>query len=53
MSRMTIRDKEGNALLAPEYEELYTSDELIDILIDRLAMYEDGMIDVAKFLEGV
>ncbi len=27
--------------LAPEHEEKYTTDELIDVLLDKLASYED------------
>lgn len=42
MNRLTFRDRCGNALLAPEHEEKYTPVELIGILIDRLAAYEDS-----------
>lgn len=41
MERLTIRDRENNALLAPEHEERHTAEELIDLLLSRLAAYED------------
>lgn len=41
MGRMTIRTTSGIALLAPAFEERYSTDDLIDVLLDRLAAYED------------
>lgn len=40
MERLTARNA-GIPILAPEYEEKYRCDKLIDILIGRLASYED------------
>lgn len=41
MDRLTWRDAIGQALLAPEFNDKYDALELIDILLDRLAAYED------------
>lgn len=41
MERLTRRDSVGQALLAPEWEEKYKVHELIDILLECLAAYED------------
>lgn len=42
MERFTVRTRsEKKALLALKYEEVYTQDELIDVLLDKLATYED------------
>lgn len=41
MERLTFRDSEGNVYLALESEERYTPIELIDLLLNHLAAYED------------
>ena len=41
MERLTRRDSVGQALLAPEWEEKYKVNELIEILLECLAAYED------------
>lgn len=41
MDRLTYRDKAGNAMMAFEHEEKYTTQEWIDMLESRLADYED------------
>ena len=41
MKRLTQRIKTGEVLMAPEYEEKYTTEEWISVLQDRLAAYED------------
>ena len=41
MERITFRTKDGVALLHPSLNEKYTADELIDVLLDKLAAYED------------
>lgn len=53
MERLTWRDEIGQALLAPEHNEKYDALELIDILLDRLAAYEDTGLepeDIADFV---
>ena len=41
MERLTQRLRTGEVLMAPEYEEKYTTEEWICMLQDRLAAYED------------
>ncbi len=48
MERLTRRDSVGQALLAPEWEEKYKAHELIDILLECLAAYEDTGLTPAQ-----
>ena len=48
MDRMTVRAGDGTALLAPKHEEKYTMPELIDILLNCLAEYEDTGLEPEK-----
>lgn len=45
MERLTVRDNDNNALLAWELEGEYTPIELIDLLVNRLADYEDSGLE--------
>lgn len=56
MERLTWRDEIGQALLAPEHNEKYDALELIDILLDRLAAYEDTGLEpqtISEILDSV
>lgn len=48
MNRMTFVDKYGNTLLSPEYEEVYSQNELIDALLQRLVTYEEAGFEPNK-----
>lgn len=51
MERMTQRIRgTGDALLSSHLEEKYTAEELIDILLARLASYEDTGLTPAQIL---
>ncbi len=51
MKRVTQRDGTGAALLGEELEERYTEGELIDLLLDHLATYEDSGFEPETFAE--
>jgi len=55
MERMTQWFGTGDnrvAGLAPEHEEQYTVDELIDVLLDKLARYEDTGLEPEQITTG-
>ena len=53
MERMTRRGSDGTAMLAAAHEEQYTPIQLIDILLDRLAAYEDTGLEPEEVAEAV